>query len=108
MQEIQSFQEIEELINNTEILMLYFSTPECSVCKVLKPKVEEMVEEFPNIVLRYIDLEKIELAKGKFSVFTIPTILMFINGKEFIREARYISVEDLRNKILRYYELYKN
>jgi hypothetical protein len=58
--------------------------------------------------LRYIDLEKIELAKGKFSVFTIPTILMFINGKEFIREARYISVEDLRNKKLRYYELYKN
>lgn len=107
MQEINAIREFDDLVNTYDFVMLYLSTPDCSVCKVLKPKVEELVQEFPEIALRYVDIEKNEAAKGRFSVFTIPTILMFINGREFIREVRYISIDDLREKIGRYFELYK-
>jgi len=106
VQEVNSVQEIENLINTNTFVCLYFSTQDCSVCKVLKPKVEEMVKEFPGVIIKYVDIEKIEEAKGKYFVFTIPTILMFIKGKEYIREARYISVEELQEKMFRYYNLY--
>jgi thiol-disulfide isomerase/thioredoxin len=107
VQEVNSIQEIENLIRNNNFVLLYFSTPDCAVCKVLKPKVEEMIKYFPEIISLYINLDKIEFAKGTYSVFTIPTILLYINGKEYVRESQYISVEELKDKIERYYEIYK-
>ncbi len=37
--------------------------------------------------------------------FTIPGILLFVEGKESIREARHISVQDIDNRISRYCSL---
>ena len=33
------------IIENDEAALFYFSTPTCNVCKVLKPKVKELIEE---------------------------------------------------------------
>lgn len=97
---------IEDLINKNEMGLLYFGSDTCSVCVSMKPKVMEMLKSYPNIKSAEIDVEKqLELA-AHFNAFTIPVILMFIEGKESIREARHISIEDLNNKISRYYELF--
>jgi len=42
---------------------------------------------------------------GQLSVFTVPTILIFFDGKELIRTSRNISIEQLRGQIRRYYQL---
>ena len=34
---------------------------------------------------------------GRYAVFTGPTILLFHNGKEILRESRFISLENLEN-----------
>jgi len=44
-------------------------------------------------------------AAGQLSVFTVPGILLFIQGKENIREARHLSVPVFEEKIGRYYRL---
>ncbi|MDI3477356.1 MAG: hypothetical protein PWQ59_881 [Thermoanaerobacterium sp.] len=36
---------------------------------------------------------------AKFSIFTVPTVLLFAEGKEVIREARFISMDMLEEKI---------
>jgi hypothetical protein len=41
-----------------------------------------------------------------YNMFTIPGILLFIEKKETIREARNISIIDLNSKISRYYKLF--
>ena len=64
-----------------------------------------MIKEFPNLEARYIDLDKLPEAAGKFSIFTIPGILVFIKGKETIRKARYVSIDELHGEIKRYSDL---
>ena len=32
---------------------------------------------------------------GRYAVFTGPTILLFHNGKEILRESRFISLENI-------------
>lgn len=64
-----------------------------------------MLEDFPKIEAGYVDLDNIPEAAGKFSVFTIPGILIYIQGKESIRKARYVSVDELAGEISRYYNL---
>lgn len=108
MKNIKIISEIDTFTTSGDMRMLYLSRPDCGVCAALIPKVEEMIKEFPEMEARYIDLDKLPEAAGKFSIFTIPGILVFIRGKETIRKARYVSIDELRDEIARYHDLLKS
>lgn len=99
----------DELIKLTEkfpAVCFYLSTPQCNVCKVLKPKVIELIEnDFTQLKFYYVDLNGAKEIAGQLSVFAVPTILIFFNGKEIIRTSRNIYIEQLKEQIKRYYQL---
>lgn len=105
------FQEIslsEEFLTLKEepALLAYFSTETCSVCKVLKPKVEELIlTKFPNIKLAYIKSDEQPEIAAQHSVFTAPTLLVFFDGREYIRKSRNIGISELEQEIARLYSM---
>ena len=105
MIELRTLDEIDEFIKDNTIAMIYFASEGCRVCGVLLPKIEEMIIRFPKIKISKVQVDKFTQAAGKYSIFTLPAILVYIEGKEAIREARFISVEMLEGSIERYYEL---
>ncbi len=106
--ELDSTLEADVIIEQNDIVLFYFSAQHCNVCKALKPKIEEMSLHFPEMNLYYVDVDMHKEFSGKFNIFTIPVILVFIQGKETIRESRNISVPILEDKIQRYYHLLFN
>ena len=88
-----------------QVVLLYFSLPDCGVCHAVRPKVEALLAERPEIAAYFIDLSVVPEATGRFEVFAAPTVLMFINGRETIRESRYFSMDELTAKIDRYLSL---
>jgi thioredoxin-like negative regulator of GroEL len=105
MKNLTSLAEMHEIIAAEGFVLFYLSKPDCGVCKALKPKVEAMLDENPFMKAYYADLSAYPEIGGQFSVFTIPGILIFVNGKETIREARYIAMDQLRAKIERIRQL---
>nr|WP_321354772.1 thioredoxin family protein [uncultured Draconibacterium sp.] len=104
--EIKSLDEFLTLKEEQAAMLAYFSTDACSVCKVLKPKVEEMVTAvFPKMQLVYIKSDVMPDVAAQNSVFTAPTILVFFDGRETIRKSRSFSVDELQNEIGRYYSM---
>lgn len=104
--EIHSFGEFLKLKETEPVLLTYFSTEVCSVCKVLKPKVEKLIQtEFPKIKLVYINSDKLPEVAAQSQVFAAPTILIFIDGKEYIRKSRNIGVSELQREIERPYSM---
>jgi thioredoxin-like negative regulator of GroEL len=97
---------VENLITDNEMVLLYFGSESCNVCNSLKPKVRELLKSFPKIKSVEIDVEKQMALSAQYNIFTIPAVILFIEGKEIIREARHISIEDISKKIERYYELF--
>lgn len=108
MDKLYENKSIESLIKENEIVLIYFGNKTCDVCNVLKPKVEKMLNNYPKIESIEVDVDKNLEISSQFNIFTIPAILVFIEGKENIREARYLSMKDFENKIKRYYELFYN
>jgi thioredoxin 1 len=101
---IYNIQELQELITREKGLLLYFSSDSCSVCKILKPKVRDLLQEqFPKMISCYVDIEKSPVISGQFRIFTIPTILIFFEGKEQVRYSRNISMHQLEESISRPY-----
>lgn len=106
MRNAANFPELEVLRKNEKMVLFYLSTPDCGVCRSILPKVEALMDqEFPEIPTVYVDLEKIPEAGGQYSVFTIPGILVFAEGREIVREARFFGIDELGAKIERVYSI---
>ena len=106
MEGIYDIKEVLDKIGTEQGLLLYFSSDSCSVCKVLKPKVAALLQEkFPLMISHYVDIEKSPVISGQFRIFTIPTILIFFDGKEQVRYSRNIGMHQLETSISRPYSM---
>lgn len=99
---------IDNLIKENDMVLAYFGNKGCGVCNILKPRVSKILKSYPKIKLVEIDVDKNLESAAQFNIFTIPAILVFVKGKESIREARYINLEKIDVNIKRYYELFYN
>jgi len=103
---MQTIQNIQKSIDENLAVMVYFSAPTCNVCHALKPKLlEELDANFPKFVVESVDISTEEDIAPHFGVFAIPTVLIFLDGKEFLRKSRHMSVDEVINEIRRPYEI---
>ncbi len=98
--------EIQSLITDKTAVLLYFYNDNCAPCVMLRPKVQGMVNEyFPKLDLRLINAEQFPATSAQYGVFASPTLLVFFEGKEYIRESKNISISELHDKIERIYNM---
>jgi thioredoxin-like negative regulator of GroEL len=103
---ISNQQELDELIGSTSMVLLYFSTPVCSVCHSLKPKLKELLSTcFPSVQPRFADVEQHAEIAARYRVFTVPVIILFAEGREAIRKSRFINLEEFREEMERLFRL---
>jgi thioredoxin-like negative regulator of GroEL len=103
---IDNIQEFEQFVAERPAVLAYFSTTECNVCKVLKPKVMELVlSEFFQISLVYVETNLQPEVAAQNRIFAVPTLLVFFDGKEYIRKSRNFGLDELRKELLRPYRL---
>ena len=97
----------KDFIAGSSGAVVYFSTPACNVCKVLKPKIINLLEDkYPVLKFAYVDCEKSKELAAQNSIFAVPTILFFLDGKEIFRKSRNISLAEFDRDIARPYSLY--
>lgn len=86
--------------------MLYFSNEKCSVCLSLWPKLFKMAEKkFPSLKLEKVDLPFDAVNYPNLQVFNVPTLLVFLQGQEFIRLTGVFSLNELEAKLNRLVQL---
>ncbi|MDD3712200.1 MAG: thioredoxin family protein [Candidatus Izemoplasmatales bacterium] len=103
MKKIENYEEFLEIIKH-DISIVIAKTKTCSVCKPISEKLKIFMNDYPQIPGYELYIEDIEMFQGQHLVFTVPTILVFSNGKEILRESRFIDF----NKIKRLFDLYLN
>jgi thioredoxin-like negative regulator of GroEL len=109
IKDINTIDEFKNVIQNEEGALIYFSHQKCNVCKVLKPKIANLLSEhFPKIKMYYSDTELFPEVAAQNSIFTVPTILIFFDKKEFVRKSRNIGIAELRGELERPYNLMFN
>ena len=94
-------EKFDKLTKQHPIVISYFSYPECNVCKVLRPKVEELAKQYDQVTFTYIDTKEQPELAGQYSIFTVPSILIFVDGKESKRLSRNFSVNEVQQFIER-------
>ena len=100
-------QSLQQELQNNEAVMVYFSGDDCGVCQALKPKIEALFNKrFPKIKQVFINTQEFRDTAAQYNVLSVPTLLVYFDSKEFLRESRLISIPDIEVKISRTYELF--
>ena len=106
MDDVKTNEELNKLINENDMLLVYFGSSSCGVCHAMKPKIERLLEKYHEIRGASIETGNSVELSASYSVFTVPVIILYIQGKETIRKARIIDMKILEHEISRYYKLF--
>lgn len=98
---VHSIEEVRKQIAENKFCLLYISRESCSVCHALLPQIEQVLEKYPSVVAFHVDADEMPEVAGQFSIFTVPAILVFVEGKEMIRKARFVPVEVFESELSR-------
>lgn len=91
---IESIEQLNEIMDQEELSILFFDTKTWGVGKVIFPKLIELAKEYEKKILK-IDIDENLLIKGQFLVFTAPTVLIMRKRKEVLRESKFIDLKNI-------------
>lgn len=77
------------------------STAKCTVCQHTKGMLARMTADTP-LNFDEIDIDEVPAFRGEHLVFTVPTVLIFSQGKEIYRSSRFIEYGQIDKLIQRY------
>ncbi len=103
---INSIESFETVREKEKAFVLYITDDRCNVGESVAPKlVKLLAEQFPKLTLYQTLISKNPVLASQLSVFVVPTILVFFEGKQYIQKSRSFSLSELQQEIQRYYEM---
>ena len=83
-----------------QIVLLDFWATWCAPCKMLRPVVEELAAEYVGrVTVAELDVDANPQTASKFSVLSIPSLILFRGGKPADRIVGYKPKAYLKQKI---------
>ena len=68
-------------MDSEKTVLLDFGAPWCAPCRMVVPVIEEIAGERPDIKVGKINVDEQPELASKFSIMSIPTLVVMKNGK---------------------------
>lgn len=105
MKHLTNIADIEQAVEDSRLCLFFIKAPDCGVCNVMLDKVTKLAEAFPSLCSFYTDISEVPLIAGRFLVYSGPTVLLLMEGKEIYRGVQFINLEELNQTVNRYLTL---
>lgn len=102
MTPLSTLDQVQALIRQNRLAVLYISAPKCGVCTVMKPKIHAVIDEFDGVASGAVGIETVPQMASSYHILTAPALLVFADGKEVWRGTRFIDVADFENTLAQY------
>lgn len=97
--EITTYDFETEVLNNSKPAIVDFYADWCGPCKMMAPVFKELSSQMSDYDFYKINVDNEQELAGKYQVMSIPTVMVFKNGKPVLTSVGFLSKDDLENKI---------
>ena len=87
----------KEVLNSNKTTIIDFYADWCGPCKMMSPIIDNIADEIDNIKVGKLNVDETEIIASQYDVTSIPTIIIFKNGRETKRFVGVTSKEDILN-----------
>lgn len=102
MSKILKVNEFDNSIKEGVVIVDFFADW-CGPCKMLAPIFEELEEEMKDKVKFFkVDVDQSGELASRFNVFSIPTIMIFKDGKDVSTEIGFLPKEKIKANLEKY------
>ena len=91
---LEKKEDFEPMINSSKILVDFYAEW-CGPCKMLGPILEQVNE----IDVLKINVDEFPDLAAKFGVMSIPTLILFVEGKEIKKEIGFKNLDEIKKMI---------
>ena len=105
MKTLENGQNLTNLISASKVLLIHFGSGSCGPCAALKEKIDLWSARDNGVDSVYIPIEHFPQVAASRGIFTVPTILVYTEGKLSIRESGCFSLDGIFSRIERYLSL---
>lgn len=86
----------DKVINNKKVIVDFFTTW-CGPCKMLSMVLEQLSNEYSDIIFVKVDVDECHALAKKFGIMSVPTLILFENGILKDSKIGYQNIEELKN-----------
>lgn len=91
---IDNYLELKNIIDREDLVIVYASSPTCGVCHSMLPRVKDLLGKY-ELDFYNLDISKDARALGQLSLYSVPVVIIYLKGREYHRQARFINMEEL-------------
>ena len=88
-----------EVLEDKITVFVDFYADWCSPCRVTSPIIDELSKQFTNIKFLKVDVDKNPELAQQYSIFSIPTFMIFKDGKPVSQFVGAMGKEGFLNEI---------
>lgn len=96
-------EKFNEIISGNHITLVDFFVTWCGPCKAMHPVLEQLKKDLgDSIRILKIDVDKNESLSETYRIQSVPTLMLFKEGKQLWRQSGAMRMQELKNLIEKY------
>lgn len=96
-------EKFNEIISGNQITLVDFFATWCGPCKMMHPVLEQLKDDLgDSIRILKIDVDKNESLSETYRIQSVPTLMLFKEGKLLWRQSGAMRVQELKDLIAKY------
>ena len=83
----------DKALSQGKLMMVDFWVCWCGPCRMLGPVIEQLVNQYPDVVVGKVNVDDEQELAMRYGVMSIPTVIFFKDGKEIDRKVGVMPPE---------------